>query len=39
VLKLKSFRESSLKFFPDKPIIIAGDFNDVPESESIKNME
>ena len=40
ISKLIDFKRQTQQFFDDKyPIIIAGDFNDVPESESIQNLE
>ena len=38
VQKLVQFKKQSQEYFPDNPVIIAGDFNDVPESDSIKNV-
>ena len=38
VQKLINFKRQSQEYFPDDPIIITGDFNDVPESESIRGV-
>lgn len=38
VAKLVEFKRQTQKYFPDTPIIIAGDFNDVPESDSIQGI-